>query len=270
MSRGKLVVIDGLDGTGKATQVELLKKSLIKMGMKYDRDFTVVDFPRYHKPSATMVEKYLSGEFGKDPSSVDCYTASMFYAIDRSLSYKSELWGEIYNNGGLVICDRYTSSNILHQGSKLSKTETFRNAQIKERESEKIIESSSMDMMWAYNIYNYMLWLYTLEYDEIGIPKPDLAIFLELTEGANESMLRARKETAVNGDIHEANVKYLNNCRACMQVYKNIINGKYSFSENISLYGLDFKHSFLTVSDDEKPFSKEIVHDMIMKELDAI
>ena len=120
---GKLFVIDGVDGSGKNTQAMELYMYFIQQGYRADEEVTMVSFPRYKQPSAKFVEMYLNGEFSKDPMDIDPYTASMFYTIDRSISFKNEKWGEVYRNGGIVIADRYYTSNIIHQGAKILSSE---------------------------------------------------------------------------------------------------------------------------------------------------
>ena len=249
MSKGKLIVIDGLDGTGKATQVEMLRQYLInEKHLEEHKDFGVIDFPRYKHDSSLMVRKMLAGEFGDDPAMIDPYTASEFYSIDRSLSYRTEEWGKIYDNGGLIIADRYTFSNVIHQGSKIHDYNT-------------IINESKM--------INFMRWLFETEYHKMQIPTPDLLIFLELTESANEKMLRGRAETAVSGDIHEKNKEYLNSCRKTVKDVKNIFDklGAYLKFKDEDAY-LDFMnptlYKFLTVSNELNPFDKKTVHKMIV------
>ena len=129
---GKLFVIDGVDGSGKNTQAMELYMSFIQEGYRADEEVTMVSFPRYKQSSAKFVEMYLAGEFSKDPMDIDPYTASMFYTIDRSISFKNEKWGEVYRNGGIVIADRYYTSNIIHQGAKiLSSEENMKNLSMK-------------------------------------------------------------------------------------------------------------------------------------------
>ena len=110
MSKGKLIVLEGLDGSGKATQAKLLKAHLKEQGFSV-REIT---FPNYESDSSALVKMYLAGQFGQHPDDVNAYAASSFYAVDRYASYKKD-WGSFYENGGIVIADRYTTSNAVHQ-----------------------------------------------------------------------------------------------------------------------------------------------------------
>ena len=113
MSKGKLIVLEGLDGSGKATQAKLLAAHLKEQGFSV-REIT---FPNYESDSSALVKMYLAGQFGQHPDDVNAYAASSFYAVDRYASYKKD-WGSFYENGGIVIADRYTTSNAVHQASK--------------------------------------------------------------------------------------------------------------------------------------------------------
>ena len=178
---GKLIVFEGTDGSGKATQSGLLCKYLEREGIPYRK----IDFPRYGKPSAAMVQEYLDGNLGKKPGDVNAYAASMFYAMDRYASYKQD-WGEFYEAGGLIIADRYTTSNAVHQASKLPKSE--RDA--------------------------YLNWLFDTEYGLLGLPKPDLVIYLDVPTDFTEAMMRRREaDTNTTADIHEQDLTYLATCR---------------------------------------------------------
>ena len=110
---GKLIVIEGTDGSGKSTQFRLLTQRLENENIAFQK----IVFPQYSEPSSALIRMYLGGEFGTNPSDVNAYAASSFYAIDRYASYK-KIWGQWYEQGGLVICDRYTTSNAVHQASK--------------------------------------------------------------------------------------------------------------------------------------------------------
>ena len=178
---GKLIVFEGTDGSGKATQSELLCRRL----ETEDRPFRKITFPRYGKPSAAMVEEYLHGNLGKHPGDVNAYAASLFYAMDRYASWKQD-WGTFYEDGGLIVADRYTTSNAVHQASKLPE---------EERKA-------------------YLDWLFDLEYRLLGLPAPDLVVYLDMPTELTEKMMRKRE--AVSGtqaDIHEQDEAYLRRCR---------------------------------------------------------
>lgn len=179
--RGKLVVIEGTDGSGKATQTALLCDRLGADNLK----FTKLSFPRYDKPSSKLVEMYLQGEFGDDVNAVGPYEASKFYAIDRYTSFVED-WGETYKNGGLIISDRYTTSNAVHQSAKMPKAERL----------------------------EYFKWLSDIEYGSMGIPEPDLVIYLDMPLEATEKFMRKREaSTDTKADIHEKNSTYLAQCK---------------------------------------------------------
>jgi len=178
---GKLIVIEGLDGSGKSTQLELIKANLEKLNI----DCKSVSFPDYENPSSTLVKMYLGGEFGKKPDDVNAYAASVFYTVDRYASYKS-VWGEYYYNGGTVVSGRYTTSNAVHQASKLEESR------------------------WE----DFLSWLYDFEYNKIGIPKPDKVIFLDMPIEVSQKLLSKRYEgDNSKKDIHESDTEYLDRCR---------------------------------------------------------
>ena len=178
---GKLIVFEGTDGSGKATQSRLLCEHLQREGISY-RNIT---FPRYGQPSAAMVQEYLDGNLGKRPGDVNAYAASMFYAMDRYASYKQD-WGSFYRAGGLIVADRYTTSNAVHQASKLLPGE--RKA--------------------------YLDWLFDTEYRLLGLPKPDLVLYLDMPTEITEQMMRQRETaTGTHADIHEQDAAYLKQCR---------------------------------------------------------
>ena len=177
---GKLIVFEGTDGSGKATQSRLLCGRLEAEGIPFRK----IDFPRYGKPSAAMVQEYLNGNLGKKPGDVNAYAASVFFSMDRYASYKQD-WGDFYEAGGLVVADRYTTSNAVHQASKLPES------QRKE----------------------YLDWLFDLEYGKLGLPKPDLVIYLDMPTEVTERMMRQREQaTGTQADIHEQDVEYLQRC----------------------------------------------------------
>ena len=178
---GRLIVIEGLDGSGKSTQLDLLNKNLTEKGI----DCKAVSFPDYDNPSSTLVKMYLNGEFGKKAEDVNAYAASIFYTVDRFASFKTN-WGEYYNNNGTVISGRYTTSNAIHQASKLPQEK------------------------WA----DFLDWLYDFEYSKIGIPKPDKVIFLDMPIEVSQKLLTKRyKGDNSKKDIHECDTEYLERCR---------------------------------------------------------
>jgi len=179
---GKLIVIEGTDGSGKSTQFRLMAEHLQADQVA----FRHIVFPRYQKESSALIRMYLGGQFGSNPSDVNAYAASAFYAVDRYASYKMD-WGQWYEEGGLVISDRYTTSNAVHQASKEP----------------------------AEKQQDYLQWLYDFEYDKMGLPRPDLTIYLDVPTDFTEKMLRSREAaTNTNADIHEKDMAYLATCRA--------------------------------------------------------
>ncbi|MBP1560830.1 MAG: deoxynucleoside kinase [Oscillospiraceae bacterium] len=177
---GKLIVIDGLDGSGKSTQFDILKETLSE---KYS--VKAISFPDYDNPSSSLVKMYLNGELSADASGVNAYAASSFYAVDRYASYKM-FWEENYKNGDLIFASRYVSSNAIHQMVKLPENE------------------------WD----GYLQWLSDYEYAKLGLPEPNLVIFLDMPTDISQKLLSAR----YNGDesrkdIHESDLQYLRACR---------------------------------------------------------
>lgn len=180
-NKGKIIVIDGLDGSGKSTQFELIAKKLETLNLPVK----AISFPDYDNPSSSLVKMYLSGEFSKDANDVNAYAASSFYAVDRYASYK-QFWENNYCNGDYILASRYVSSNAIHQMVKL-------------RENE-----------WD----NYLTWLKDYEYKKLGLPKPDLIIFLDMPiEVSQQLLLNRYKGDESKKDIHEANIEYLKSCR---------------------------------------------------------
>lgn len=179
--KGKLIVFEGTDGSGKATQTAMLCQRLEREGIPYRK----ITFPRYGKPSAAMVEEYLHGNLGKKPGDVNAYAASMFYAMDRFASYKQD-WGAFYDAGGLIVADRYTTSNAVHQASKLP-------------EEERTV---------------YLDWLFDTEYRLLGLPAPDLVFYLDMPTEVTEQLMRCREAAeGSTADIHEQDAAYLRACR---------------------------------------------------------
>jgi len=178
---GKLIVIEGTDGSGKSTQFKLLTARL----EAENHSFQKLVFPQYSEPSSALIRMYLGGEFGSSPADVNAYAASAFYAVDRYASYK-KVWGSWYEQGGLVVSDRYTTSNAVHQASK------------EEGEAQKA----------------FLKWLYDFEYTQLGLPCPDLILYLDVPTDFTETMMRRREaDTNTSADIHEKDLAYLATCR---------------------------------------------------------
>ena len=178
---GKLIVIEGTDGSGKSTQFALLSQRLEQDGVSFKH----IVFPRYSEESSALIRMYLGGQFGKNPSDVNAYTASAFFAVDRYASYKMD-WGQWYEQGGVVLSDRYTTSNAVHQTSK----------EPKDKQAE------------------FLGWLYDFEYEKLGLPRPDLTLYLDVPTDFTEKLLRHREQdTNTKADIHEKDTAYLATCR---------------------------------------------------------
>lgn len=176
---GILIAIDGVDASGKQTQSQLVYEKLSAAGI----NVRLVSFPAYHSDSSVLVKMYLNGDFGSKPEDVNAYAASTFFAADRFASFRRD-WKQDYDNGYVIIADRYVQSNMIHQASKL-----------KPEEKKAFID-----------------WLYDLEYRVYGLPQPDVTIFLDMPpEKAAELMAeRANKiDQSSTKDIHERSVDYL-------------------------------------------------------------
>lgn len=177
---GKLLVIEGLDGSGKATQTRLLCSKLEQLGVRYRH----ITFPDYNDPSSTLVKMYLGGELG-GVGDVNAWAASLFYAVDRYASFVRH-WQQDYEEDTVIVADRYATSNIPHQMSKLPK----------ERWEE------------------YLSWQKDLEYNRVGIPKPDLVLYLDMPPQVSKKLISGRYQgNEAKRDIHEADFAYLLNCR---------------------------------------------------------
>ncbi len=178
--QGNLIVIEGIDGSGKSTQYRKLVERLENEG----REFRKIVFPRYDKDSSALVREYLRGGFGTNPDDVNAYAASTFYAVDRFASFKTD-WGEYYKKGGLVLSDRYTTSNACHQGSKVKGEERVK----------------------------YLSWLYDFEFNLLGLPAPSLVIYLNIDIEVSRRQMEARQNaTNTEADIHEKDFDYLASC----------------------------------------------------------
>lgn len=179
--QGRLIVFEGTDGSGKATQTALLCQTLAERGIPFRR----LEFPRYQEESSALIRLYLAGAFGNKPEDVNAYAASTFYSVDRYASYRQD-WGPFYENGGLVIADRYTTSNAVHQTPKLPP---------EQREQ-------------------FLDWLFDFEYRLLGLPRPSRVVYLDVPTELSEQMMRRREQqTHTTADIHEQDEAYLRACR---------------------------------------------------------
>lgn len=175
---GKMIVLEATDGSGKATQTELLQARLEAEGHRVRR----IEFPNYASEASSLVRMYLRGDFGRDPQSVSPYIASTFYAVDRYASYTTG-WGEFYRSGGIVIADRYTTANMVHQAGKIDDDDERR---------------------------QYVAWLQHLEYGIYGMPVPDCVVFLDMPPEHSRRLLASRggKDGAAL-DIHETDTAHV-------------------------------------------------------------
>lgn len=212
---GKLIIVEGLDGSGKSTQVALLEKYFTDENVSYKK----IKLPDYDSPSSTLVNMYLAGEFGKDANDVNAYAAGAFYAVDRFASYKLN-WKKEYENDVLILADRYATSNSIYQMEKIDESE------------------------WD----EYLDWSADFEYNKIGIPKPDLVIYLDMPVEISQKLMTSR----YNGDegkkdVHEANVEFLNKCR------------------KTALYAADKQGwKVIPCSDGENPLPIDVIHNTIV------
>lgn len=178
--KGRLIVIEGVDGSGKQTQSEMLYQALKAEGLPVRK----VQFPNYDSESSALVKMYLRGDFGKNPEDVSAFVASSFFAADRFASFTTD-WRHFYESGGLVIADRYTTSNMVHQAAKIADP----------RERDRFLD-----------------WLYELEFNIYGIPVPDAVFFLDVPAAVTlkNTALRMNKITGeAEKDIHEGDLQHL-------------------------------------------------------------
>ncbi len=181
MNNGRLIVIEGLDGSGKGTQTALLTSALTEKGINVKQ----VSFPDYNNPSSSLVKMYLNGELGSKPDDVNAYAASSFYAVDRYASYK-QFWQADYEAGAVILADRYATSNAIYQLSKLA--ENQRTA--------------------------YLNWLEFYEYTQLQLPKPDAVIYLDVPIEISQQLLNKRYNgDTTKKDLHESNLEFLKQCR---------------------------------------------------------
>lgn len=189
--KGKLIIIEGSDGSGKATQTRLLVERLRKNG----KSVKSVSFPDYDSESSALVKMYLRGDFGNEADAVNPYSASAFYAVDRFASYQMQ-WKQFLQEGGIVIADRYTTSNMLYQMIKI---------QIRSEKE------------------TYLNWLEDFEFNKMGLPRPDCVILLDVPLEVTEQLMAQRvgKTGGQTGDIHEKDESFL---RRCHEAYDMLAN----------------------------------------------
>ena len=179
--KSKIIVIEGLDGSGKATQTKILAEMLADKGYKVRK----LEFPDYANPSSSLVKMYLGGDFGSNPNDVNAYAASSFYAVDRVASFL-QFWKSDYEEGTVILSDRYATSNIIYQMSK--------------------VEDSQRD--------EFIEWQNDFEYNKLGIPKPDAVIYLDVEPEVSQRLMEKRYGGDMSKmDLHERNVKFLLDCR---------------------------------------------------------
>lgn len=185
MAKGRLIVLEGLDGSGKATQAKLLAKRLADSGAPV-REIT---FPNYDSEASALVKMYLAGQFGQRPDDVNAYAASSFYAVDRYAGYKTD-WGAFYNGGGVLVADRYTTSNAVHQCSKLPREQ------------------------WE----SFLTWLFDYEFCLLGLPKPDGVIYLQADPEVSQRLMTGRYHgDESKKDVHEKDMDYLARSRSAAE-----------------------------------------------------
>ena len=184
--KGKLIIIEAGDGSGKATQTKALYEHLCREGYRVYR----VEFPDYAADSSMLVRMYLRGDFGGHAEDVNAYAASTFFAVDRYASYRMK-WKKAYEAGAIILADRYTTSNMVHQAVKLTDRE--------ERES-------------------FLDWLWDFEFNKLGLPVPDKVVFLDMDPEVADQLIAARVAAqAQERDIHERDKEYLHRCHAAYE-----------------------------------------------------
>ena len=178
---GKIIVIEGLDGSGKATQTARLYEKLSALGKRVRK----LEFPDYDSPASALVKMYLGGEFGSKPEDVNAYAASAFYAVDRAASYLKS-WKQDYQDDVIFLCDRYATSNIIYQMAKVPP---------QERDA-------------------FIAWQEDFEYDRLGLPRPDAVLYLDVAPEVSQKLMEKRYGgDNSKKDLHESNLRFLLSCR---------------------------------------------------------
>lgn len=220
MDKGKIIVLEGLDGCGKSTQLSLLADRLSGNGVRT----RLVSFPNYDSPGGRLVSGYLGGEIPCE-GETGAYAASSFYAIDRYISYSAD-WRRDYDSGSVIVSGRYTTSNAIYQMTKLADNE---------REA-------------------YLNWLWDYEYNRLGLPRPDLVLFLDMPVEVSQRLLSSR----YNGDegkkdIHERDIEFMRKCR-----------------ESAMFTSEKCGWSIIECSDGERPLPIEEIHNSITEKIKEI
>ncbi len=220
MSKGKIIVLEGLDGCGKSTQLQLLQDRLVRDGVTS----RLISFPNYDSPSGRIVSAYLGGEIPCD-GEIGAYAAGSFYAVDRYISYSTD-WSREYNSGSVIVSGRYSTSNAIYQMTKL--TDDKRD--------------------------EYLAWLWDYEYTKLGLPEPDIVLFLDMPIEVSQKLLSARYEgDESRKDIHESNIAFMKKCRES------------------ALYTAErCGWHMISCSDGEAPLSIEEIHEKIMAQIKEI
>lgn len=216
-----LIVLEGLDGSGKGTQTALLSQALVKRGFPLRQ----VTFPDYGSPSSALVRMYLDGEFGSDPKEVNAYAASAFYAVDRFSSFSRD-WKADYDRGSVILCDRYATSNMVYQMSKVPREE------------------------WN----QFLSWTEDFEYGKLGLPKPDLVLYLDMPIEVSQKLLLHRYHG--NGgkkDIHESHLEFLRSCGECAQYAGEQLHWK-----------------VISCAKDGQPLPAEEIHQAVLRQVEAV
>lgn len=190
---GKLIVIEGLDGSGKGTQAQCLAQYLRDKGQKVRE----ISFPQYDSPGSALVKMYLNGELGSSPDATGAYAASMFYAADRYISFCTDWEKDFRDPDTVVIANRYTTANAYHQLAKLPREQ------------------------WD----SFLQWLWDFEFAKIGLPAPDAVVALSMPPEVSRKLIEKRcVETGVKKDIHEADTEYLNRCYEALHYAADKLN----------------------------------------------
>lgn len=222
MAKGKLIIIEAGDGSGKATQTKALYEHLQADGRRVRR----VEFPDYGSDSSALVRMYLGGAFGEKAADVNAYAASTFFAVDRYASFRLK-WQADYEDGGIILADRYTTSNMVHQAVKLTDPQ--------EREV-------------------FLAWLWDFEFGKLGLPVPDMVIFLDMDPAVADRLIAARAEAkGTSKDIHERDTGYLHRCHR-------------AYTELAAKYGWQR----VACSEQGEPRAVEIIHQEVYGRVNSI